>query len=153
MKYLFLPCCLLVFITSCQPKPNLEAEKKAIIAIHNTQQRAHLEKNVQLLWPDSLVDYIEVNRGQVKQPSQAENLSKFKAYFNAVDFLAWEDSSPPIISFSDDASMATSVVSKRVITKSKTAPFNIDTTQFAWLAVFKKVKGQWQLHRMGSTNK
>jgi hypothetical protein len=29
----------------------------------------------------------------------------------------------------------------------------LDTAHFAWLAVFKKKNGKWQLHRMGSTNR
>lgn len=153
MKYILLSLLLVYTFQACHPVPDMDAEKKAIIAIHNDQQKAHLEKNVALLLGDSSADYIEVNRGLVKKPSYTENFKKFTAYFESVDFVAWEDVSPPIISISDDGTMATSVVEKLVVTRAKSADHKLDTTHFAWLAVFKKINGKWQLHRMGSTNK
>lgn len=153
MKYILLSLLLIYTLQACHPVPDLDAEKKAILAIHHDQQKAHLEKNVALLLGDSSADYIEVNRGLVKKPSYTENFKKFTAYFESVDFVAWEDVSPPIISISDDGTMATSVVEKLVVTQAKSEDRKLDTTHFAWLAVFKKINGKWQLHRMGSTNK
>ncbi len=131
----------------------MEAEKKDILAIHEQQRKAHFEKNARLLLGDSSSDYIEINRGVVKSPSYTESLTKFESYFNAVDFLNWDDAAPPIISFSDDATMATVVVEKFVVVRNKTENNKIDTSHYAWLAIFKKANGKWQLHRMGSTNK
>jgi hypothetical protein len=137
---------------SCTPRPDFEAEKQAILILHDQQRKAHIEKNVDLLVSDSLTDFIEVNRGLIKSPSRSENLKRFEAYFNSVEFVKWDDVSTPIISFSDDATMATSVVDKLVIIKRK-SDNKLDTAHFAWLAVFKKKNGKWQLHRMGSTNR
>lgn len=153
IKLGFFSVLLLCIFQSCQTKPDLDAEKKAILALHYEQQKAHLEKNVALLLGDSTADYIEVNRGVVRKPTYAENFKRFKAYFEAVEFVAWDDVSPPVISISDDATMATSVVEKLVITRAKSGEPGLDTSHYAWLAVFKKVKGKWQLHRMGSTNR
>lgn len=153
MKYILLSLLLMYTLQACHPVLDLDAEKNAILAIHRDQQKAHLEKNVALLLGDNSADYIEVNRGLVKKPSYTENFKKFTAYFESVDFVAWEDVSPPIISISDDGTMATSVVEKLVVTRAKAADHKLDTTHFAWLAVFKKINGKWQLHRMGSTNK
>lgn len=153
MKHILFSLFLIYTLQACQSKPDFDAEKKEILAIHNDQQKAHLEKNIALLLGDSSIDYIEVNRGLVKKPAYTENFKRFKAYFETVDFIKWEDTSPPIISISDDATMATSVVEKIVITRSKSEDHKLDTTHYAWLAVFKKINGKWQLHRMGSTNK
>ncbi len=153
MKYILLSLLLVYTFQACHPVPDMDAEKKAILAIHHNQQKAHLEKNVALLLGDSSADYIEINRGLVKKPSYTENFKKFTAYFESVDFVTWEDVSPPIISISDDGTMATSVVEKLVVTRAKSADHKLDTSHFAWLAVFKKVNEKWQLHRMGSTNK
>ena len=144
---------LLIVIQSCKTKPNIEAEKAALLVLHNEQRKAHLEKNISLLFRDSIVDYIEVNRGVIKKPSYAESRKRFQTYFDAVDFIQWDDVTPPVFSFSDDGSMATSIVDKLVITRQKTEGNQLDTTHYAWLAVYKKNNGKWQLHRMGSTNR
>ena len=144
---------LLLLSQACQHKPDLEAEKKAILALHETQRSAHMKKDVALLLGDSLTDYIEINRGVIKRPTYAESARRFQSYFDAVDFVQWDDVNPPVISVSEDGSMATSVVDKIVITRSKTEEQRLDTTYFAWLAVFKKTNGKWQLHRMCSTQR
>lgn len=153
MKLFTILFLLLVACQACNNTPNLETEKKQILAIHSEQRRAHMEKNVALLLAGNAADYIEVNRGQVKKPLYADNFKRFTSYFESVDLIKWDDVAPPVISFSDDASMATSVVDKLVVTRSRAGDNRLDTFHYAWLAVFKKVNGKWRLHRMGSTNK
>ncbi len=153
MKYSFLFFLSLTAVQACKNRPDIEANRRAILALHDQQRQAHFEKNAELLLGNNSPDYIEVNRGVVKKPTHAESLKKFESYFNSVDFTKWDDVSPPIISFSDDATMATVVVDKLVVVKSKTVENKVDTSHYAWLAIFKKVNGKWQLHRMGSTNK
>ncbi|HMI80135.1 MAG TPA: hypothetical protein VK484_15155 [Ferruginibacter sp.] len=144
---------LLTGIQSCETRPDLEKEKEAILAIHNDQRKAHMEKNVSLLVGDSSLDYIEVNRGFVKRPGHAESIKRFQSYFDAVDFIKWDDISPPVFSFSDDATMATTVVDKLVITRQKLEGNRLDTAHYAWLAVYRKINGKWHMQRMASTNK
>lgn len=112
-----------------------------------------MERNALLLLRDSSFDYIEVNRGLIKSPSQRESYQRFEAYFDQVEFMKWDDVAPPVISFSDDATMATSVVDKLVVTRRISDNNRLDTARYAWLAVFKKVNGKWYMHRMGSTNR
>ena len=138
---------------SCTHAPELESEKEAIMALHNEQRKAHMEKDVSLLIKNGPADFIEVNRGLIKSPSRQESIQRFQTYFDAVDFVKWDDVSPPVISFSDDGTMATTVVDKLVITKQKSEGGRLDTTHFAWLAVYKKNNGQWEMHRMASTNR
>lgn len=153
MKYHIYIIALLSVGQSCKDRVDLEAEKKEILLLHNEQRKAHMEKNVSLLLGDSLTDYMEVNRGLIKKPSYSESRKRFQSYFDAVDFIKWDDVSPPVFSFSDDGTMATSVVDKLVITKNKQEGNRLDTSQYAWLAVYKKINGKWRLHRMGSTNR
>lgn len=153
MKYTLHILSLLFVIQACKNSPDIETETKAILAIHDQQRKAHFEKNAELLLDDISTDYIEVNRGFVKKPSYSENLKKFESYFNSVDFINWDDVSPPIISFSNDATIATLVVEKFVVVRNKTEGNKLDTSQYAWLAIFKKINDKWQLYRMGSTNK
>ena len=138
---------------SCNNTFNLDKEKEAIMVLHNQQRKAHMEKNADLLLGDVLQDYIEVNRGVVKRPTHAESVARFQSYFNSVDFIKWDDLAEPVFSFSDDGTMATTVVQKLVVTKDKTGSNRIDTTHYAWLAVYRKVDGKWKLKSMASTNK
>jgi hypothetical protein len=144
---------LLAGIYSCKSSPDLEKEKKALLVIHNEQRKAHMEKNVPLLVGDGWPDYVEVNRGLIKRPSKEESMKRFQAYFDAVDFVKWDDVSEPVFSFSDDATMATTVVDKLVITKQRAQGNRLDTAHYAWLAVYRKVDGKWRMERMASTNK
>ena len=133
--------------------PDLEAEKEALMVLHNNQRKAHMEKNVELLLGDHYDDFVEVNRGFVRKPTREESTKRLQSYFDAVDFIKWDDVSPPVFSFSDDGTMATSIVDKIVILKLKEEDNRLDTTYFAWLAVYKKDNGKWHLHRIGSTNR
>ena len=138
---------------SCHNTVNPDKEKEAIMVIHNEQRKAHMEKNPDLLLRDVLQDYIEVNRGVVRMPTHAESFARFESYFNSVDFLKWDDEAEPVFSFSDDGTMASTVVQKLVVTRDKTGSNRIDTAHYAWLAVYRKVDGKWGLQSMASTNK
>jgi hypothetical protein len=144
---------LLAGIYSCSSTPDLEKEKKELLIIHNDQRKAHMEKNVALLVGDGWPDYVEVNRGLIQRPAKEESTKRFQSYFDAVDFVKWDDVSEPVFSFSDDATMATTVVNKLVITRRKTEGNRLDTAHYAWLAVYRKTGGKWRMERMASTNK
>jgi hypothetical protein len=114
---------------------------------------AHLQKDVSLLLKDISADFIEVNRGLIKKPAHAESRIRFHTYFEAVEFIKWDDATPPLFTFSDDGTMATSLVDKLVITKQKALLNKLDTARYAWLAVYQKINGKWRMHRMSSTNR
>jgi hypothetical protein len=147
-----IPLIFLIFY-SCHQLPDLEKEKQEILVLHNKQRKAHLEKNVSLLTGDSSIEFMEINRGLVKTPSTRETEKKFQAYFNAVDFIKWDDVKPPVFQFSDDGTMATTIVEKLVITRQKQDNNRMDTTYFAWLSVYRKIKGKWHLQAIASTNR
>jgi len=141
---------------SCQSeksRPDLKTEINSILKLHNEQRRAHIEKNVDLLLKHNYADFYEVNRGMINKPSREESTKRFQSYFDAVDFVKWDDVTPPVFSFSDDATMATTLVNKIVITKQKTENDRLDTMYYAWLAVYKKVNGEWIMTSIASTNK
>lgn len=145
-------CFLIIVGQSCHTPTNLQAERGKILLLQEQQRRAHLEKNVDLLLSDRSRDFIEINRGIINTPTRVESITRFKTYFDSVEFIKWDDLSPPVISFSGDATMATAAVNKLVITK-KIKDGRLDTAYFAWLAVYKKNHGKWELHQIVSTNK
>ncbi len=140
-------------LNACRVSPDLEKERKKLLTIHENQRKAHFEKDVSLLLADGTQDFIEVNRGSAKKPSREESIKRFQAYFDAVDFIKWDDVKPPIFFFSEDATMATAVVEKLVITKQKLSGNKLDTAYYTWLSVYKKNNGKWQMAQIASTNK
>ncbi len=143
---------ILVLGSSCNNRPNLAEETKAILVLHDEQRKAHVEKNVALLVNHDSADFTVVNHGLVTKPTKEESTKRFQAYFDAVDFIKWDDVSSPVFSFSDDATMATTIVEKLVITRQKQEGNRLDTVRYAWLAVYKKSNGKWEMDRMASTN-
>ena len=57
----------------------------------------------------------QVSKGIVETKSKADNLKRFKSYFESYAFEKWEDVAPPTISLSEDGTMATIVVQKRAL--------------------------------------
>lgn len=144
---------LVLVFHSCNTGHDLEAEKNAIMVLHNKHRQAHFEKNIEMLLENNAADLMQVNRGVIRKDSMEESAKRFRNYFDAVEFVKWDDVEPPVFSFSDDATMATTLVNKLVVLKLKQENYRLDTTYFAWMAVYKKTKGQWELHRIASINK
>ena len=140
-------------IHSCKTKPDLETEKKALMVLHSKQKQANFEKNADMLLENNSADFIEINRGEIISPRKNESKKRFRSYFDAVDFVKWDDITPPVFSFSDDITIATAAVNKLVVVKLKQENNKLDTAYFAWLAVYRKTNGKWEVHRIVSTNK
>lgn len=143
----------LIIVQSCNQSTDLEAEKQAILVLHEEQRKAHFEKDAALLMSQASPEFTVVNRGAIDKPTKEESIQKFQAYFDAVDFVKWDDVTPPVFSFSEDGTMATTIVDKLVITRQKQEGNQLDTTHFAWLTVYKKRNGKWEMESMASTNK
>ena len=61
----------------------------------------------------------------------------------------------PVIRLSDDGSLAYAIIQKQVIlsrSDSLGKPI-IDTTDYAWISVYRKQKGEWKVECNVSTNK
>lgn len=127
-------------------------EERKIRALLKQEQTAHLTKDVNLFTSGFADGMIGVNRGQVTRHSEAQYKERFTQYFNAVEFIKWEDVADPIIRFSDDQSLAYAIIQKQVIVRSKDTN-QTDTTDFAWISVFRKQDGEWKTECNVSTNK
>ncbi len=154
MKNLFL-FLMLIAMGACQSTtPDLEVERARILELHQLQQKYHLEKMAPEFAALMAEDYISINRGEITTPSYEENRERFQNYFDAVEFVKWEDVNPPIIRFSDDASMAYTVVEKEVIVRydyEGVEPTE-QLTHFSWVAIYKKTAGEWAIDCVASTN-
>lgn len=135
--------------------PPRVADMTELLRMHEVQKTAHLTYDAELLLGDSPETPISVQRGNVIKRTREEDLARFKAYFSSFKFLEWEDIVPPVIKISNDGTMATKIVRKRVrgITRNAEGKEVIEHTVFAWLEVLEKIQGKWRLTAIASTEK
>lgn len=124
----------------------------ALLRFQLQQQLAHLMYDAELLVDLFAEPMTQVNRGEVSEARRAPSLERFGEYFERFTFTAWDDVEPPRIRFSDDRTLATVVVQKRV------AGFvgeggEDGETRFAWLESWRKRDGRWELVANVSTNR
>lgn len=147
----------LTIIYSCEQKPAFnESEARAqILELHHAQRKHHFEKLIaesEAILSDS---FISINRGEITQPTREESTARRKRYYDSVEFEKWDDLEPPVIRFSDDGSLAYTAVHKVVTAtyQNENQEQERGTTEFAWLAIYKKYPEGWKIDCVASTNK
>ncbi len=142
--------------TAIDEKPKVEEElRKEILEQHNLQRDYHFNKMARKFAAQLSANHISVNRGEIKQLTKDEHIERFTNYFNAVTFEKWDDVTPPIIRFSNDYSIAYTIVEKDVVVQYKNDNDSLvrEQTNFAWVAIYKKYPDGWKIDCVGSTNK
>jgi hypothetical protein len=153
MRHLLPP--LLMSLVACGPRPDLDADRAALLRLHALAQTAHLEKRADLLVATFADSFLDISRGSVTVRTPAESRTRFQAYFDRSSFLEWADVAPPLIRISPDGRMAYVVVQKRVRLKSLDsagAP-RLEHTEYAWIEVYEKRGGKWTLMAVASTDR
>ncbi len=147
---------ILIFI-SCDktPKINKAEEIEKIMQLHNLQRTYHFEKMAKEFASQLSADHISVNRGEITQRTKDENVKRLDNYFSSVEFKKWDDLKPPVIRFSNDYSLAYTIVDKEVVvryTDDEGIPKR-ELTKFSWVAIYKKYADGWKIDCVASTNK
>jgi len=147
--------CLLVVSCAHAKGPDLEREKQKILAVESLQRKYHLAKDATSFVNLFSDHFLSMSNGRVDSPSRRESIKRFDQYFQKVQFVKWDDSKSPVIRFSDDGTIAYVVVQKRVITRQADSREvdSQDTTDFAWLTVYKNTESGWKIDCVVSTNK
>lgn len=157
IKYtlLFVIMSFIFFACNQTKKIDFILEKEAILKLHNAQRDYHFNKDSIAFVNQQSNSFISVNRGKISSPKQAETISRYHGYFSSVEFLKWDDVSEPIIKFSDDGSMAYTIVDKIVTVTYLDAQGNSveNETHFAWTTIYTKYNGLWKIDCVTSTNK
>jgi predicted RND superfamily exporter protein len=132
----------------------LDDEKK-IMQLHNLQRDYHFNKDSLAFVTQFSNDFISVNKGEITTPKREETIKRYNKYFSSVEFVKWDDKTPPIIRFSNNGSMAYTIVDKIVTLTYKDENGNDkeDTTHFAWTTIYKKYGDEWKIDCVTSTNK
>lgn len=151
---------LLLFTTlamSCDKASNLnlEMDKEQILKMHNAQRDFHFNKDSIAFANQFNDNFISINKGLVTYPQKKETISRYHNYFSSVEFLEWDDVKEPIIRFSEDGSLAYTVVDKivKVTYKNENGKTIEGETHFAWNAIYRKQNNEWRIECVTSTNK
>lgn len=155
MKQLLASLLCATLLCSCDKKRDLVKEEKAIRALLQQERKAHFDRDVELFVSEFADSMINVNKGKVTTSSMEENRKRIANYFGNVRFIKWDDVSEPMIRFADDASIAYAIVQKQVILSypDSLGKTIIDTTDYAWVSIYRKLKGAWKVEANASTNK
>ena len=143
---------VIISVVSCSSHINYDREKSAILHLLQRERKAHVDKNVQLFMSVFSDSMVSVNRGLATPLNKEKSRKRIEEYFNQVEFIKWDDTVPPKISFSSDASLAYALVQKQVILKLQDQK-KLDTTDFAWVSIYRKSGSEWKLECNISTNK
>lgn len=130
-------------------------EKNKILKLHNAQRDYHFNKDSIAFANQFSDNFISVNKGLISSPEKEETISRYNGYFSSVEFIKWDDVTEPIIRFSDDGTMAYTIVDKFVSLTYKDINGNTieGKTHFAWTAIYKKHGEQWKVDCVTSTEK
>jgi len=142
---------------SCGTTPYFDPAKakQEILKLEAAQRTYHLTKNARLFTDLFSDHFLSINKGFVDSPARSQSFGKFDTYFKESNIVKWDDRVEPVIRFSDDGSIAYVAVQKQVILKIPGAngTFRNDTTDFAWLTIYKKTGNDWRIDCVVSTNK
>lgn len=124
----------------------LELQKQARVA--------HFTRNGKLLVSTFADDFTSIAGGKITKPTREASLTRFQNYLNNSTFIEWDDITPPVIKVSDDATLGYVLVHKKVrlLAKKENGTQTEETEIFAWIETYRKIKGEWKLTAVVSTN-
>jgi hypothetical protein len=132
------------------------ADRAALLRLHAEQRTAHLEHRANLLVASQADTLWNVSSGRISANPREQARASFQRYFDASMFEAWDDVTPPRIRISADGRMAYVIVDKRVhvtITPSRGGAPVVQRVHYAWLSVYEKIDGRWQMTAIASTDR
>ncbi len=150
-----LPLGLWLSIFGCsQQNVDLQKEISALSELQKQEQRAHLEEQPALL-VNMLNDTLtQVKNGVVSYYTKDQMTERFISYFESVEFLKWEDTTPPVYTISDDGTMAHVLIRKQVVADiEQDTTGTRETTNFAWTELWKKKEGRWKMYSVTTTER
>ncbi|GAA4280299.1 nuclear transport factor 2 family protein [Gaetbulibacter aestuarii] len=156
MRIIYLALGLLLLF-SCENKTTFDIQKEtvAILKLHHAQRDSHFNKDSLAFVNQFSKSFISVNKGEITQPSKKNMLQRYHRYFSSVTFDQWDDVSDPIIRFSEDGTLAYTIVDKLVKLhfKKEDGTSTPSETHFAWTTIYKKHHGRWKIDCVTSTER
>lgn len=147
-------CCLLL-LTACRVTVPPGGVREQLLALHEAQRRTHVEEDAAAMVALFDESFFDIRDGVLQQPMREAGLARLQRYFDAVEFLAWDDLEPPRIEIARDGSMATMAVQKlvRVRTVDAEGAAHVERTIFAWVATCVQREAGWRIASVVSTRR
>jgi hypothetical protein len=113
---------------------------------HETQRRAHLEGNAELMEPNLANQMMLVSNGNLSLNSKDKMISFFEDYFAKVKYLEWSDAAPPVVHVSPDGNMGWMAVKvhARYLERAKPEAGEKDFKS-SWIATYQRVGCEWKM--------
>ena len=146
------PLVWLLVLAGCASQDPARRAEAELLRLQTLQRRAHLEKDADLLTSTFADDFVSVADGVISRPTREESRERFQTYFDSVEFLAWDDISPPVVHVSTDGSVGHVLVHKRVHLRNP-ASGRESESEFAWLETYRRDNGEWRLTMVVSTQR
>ena len=123
----------LSLLACASPKVDLQKELGALTELQKQEQTAHLEEQPALLVNMLNDTFTQIKNGEVSYFTKDQMTERFISYFESVEFLKWEDTTPPVYTISDDGTMAHILIRKQVVADiEQDTTGTRETTNFAW---------------------
>ena len=125
-----------------------------LLAVHQQDRRAHLERNVDLLLEHAGPQVLDVRDGKVKLLNRDDVRARFRGYFSRAEFSAWDDVEPPVVHVSADGRTGWMVVRVRIAYSERDSAGHKtqhDATM-AWMSAYEKREGRWVMTAVTSTS-
>ena len=149
------PLAVLATLVACRATPDdshLAHARGELLQLHAEQRRLHLAEDASGFAALLDDDYHELRDGRILHPTRAEKEARFRSYFEAVDFLAWDDLVEPEVRIARDGTLATVAVRKLVRTREDhDGEPCVTRTVFAWLATCVRRPEGWRITAVAST--
>ena len=124
--------------------PDFDLYREEILGLHRATIEAHLEKDVGVLVEGVSEGFFSVSKGDVNHPTIEELRSSFGGYLDSTTFTEYRDLREPLIGFSDDGSVAWSVVQVRVAGRTREGGSERDLGfTCAWITLYRRVGEGW----------
>jgi len=124
---------------------NLEALRAEILALHQTTIAAHWDKDVEFFTQGLSEHYLSVSNGEIRRPTVEEIRSQFSDYLPNTTFTEYRDLREPIIGFSQDGSLAWSIVQVKVAGTRRLEDGSERALDFvcAWITLYERQGDRW----------
>ncbi|MFH1699185.1 MAG: hypothetical protein ABIE07_01245 [Candidatus Zixiibacteriota bacterium] len=148
MKLISVICFLFLtgwIIPGCCSKIDVETHRQELLSLNQEMRTAHIEGNAGIIISGQGYPYTQVNSGQVTHPTHEDDSERFQNYIGSMNITAWDDLIDPIVTISDDASLAT-VIYKKHLVMTRIAQPEAEPYEgiYAWQSTYRRTKEGWK---------
>lgn len=133
-------------LLTCARHPDRAAMTAEILQLHRTLIDAHVKHDPDALFLTIAENYITVADGDVRFRAKDEFRASLGEYIRSTDFIDYQDLRAPIVGFSDDGSIAWSIVQVKVAGTRAAADGSSRPLEFtcAWITLYRRTDGGWE---------